>query len=459
MLATIAIVGRPNVGKSTLFNRMIGERRAIVHDRPGVTRDRNYGEIELWERRCILVDTGGLEPESGDDLFEAMRGQAQAAMAEADVLIFVLDRKMGITPADEMAAQILRQAERPVFCVVNKIDDPRHEDELGEFWQLGFDELYPVSAEHGRGLYSLEAAIYEALPPADAEASDTSDAVVDEDGQPVDYVMPTETRIAIVGRPNIGKSTLANRMCGQDRHLVHDAPGTTMDAVDSTFESDGRDYRIVDTAGIRRRARISDQVEGFAVSRAIRSIERCHVTLLMIDGTQPITDQDARLARLVIDRGRAVVVLVNRWDLTRDLPERNARKVEEEIERKLPHLSWAPVLYISALTGKGVGRILSEVNAAFAAFNTHIKTGELNRFLEAALERNSPPQVHHRPVRIHYVTQARVRPPTFVFFTNNPEGIKAPYQRYLSNRLREAYGFDGTPLRLQFRMKRKLAPR
>ena len=459
MLSTIAIVGRPNVGKSTLFNRMIGERRAIVHDRPGVTRDRNYGEIELWDRRCILVDTGGLEPESGNDLFEAMREQAQAAMAEADVLIFLLDRKMGVTPADLMAAQILRRAERPVFCAVNKIDDPRHEDEMGEFWQLGFDDLYPVSAEHGRGLYSLEAAVYEALPPIAEGDNEASDELLDEDGQPVDYVMPTETRIAIVGRPNIGKSTLANRLCGEERHLVHDAPGTTMDAVDSTFQAGDRDYRIVDTAGIRRRARISDQVEGFAVSRAIRSIERCHVTLLMIDGTQPITDQDARLARLVIDRGRAVVVLVNRWDLTKGMAERNARKVEEEIARKLPHLSWAPVLYISALTGKGVGRILDEVNRAFDSFNTHIKTGEINRFLEMALERNPPPQVHHRPVRIHYVTQARVRPPTFVFFTNNPEGIKAPYERYLANRLREAYAFEGTPLRLQFRMKRKLPPR
>jgi GTP-binding protein len=452
MVATIAIVGRPNVGKSTLFNRLLGQRKSIVHDRPGVTRDRNYGSLEWGERALILVDTGGFEPE-GEGLLGAMRAQVRAAIDEADVLIFVLDRKTGLTPPDELAAEILRTASKPVFMAVNKVDEPSHEDELGEFWKLGFGDLFPLSAEHGRGLHGLMSAVMEALPDPTPEDTELLDEARGRD--PADSDEPYELRVAILGRPNIGKSTLANRLIGEERHLVHDAPGTTMDSVDSTFEAHGRTWRIVDTAGIRRRARIDDKVEGFAVSRAIRTIERCHMVLMMIDGTQPPSTQDARLANLAVDRGRAVILVINRWDLVRPMPERNAMVVEDELQQAFPHLSWAPRMYISALTGKGCHRLLPLALEVFEQFDRRLSTPDLNKLLREIEAVNPPPQRHHNPVRMHYVSQTRVRHPTFAFFSNSPEGIKTPYRRFLANTLRERFGFQGTPLRVHIKKKRK----
>jgi GTP-binding protein len=453
MAVTIAIVGRPNVGKSTLFNRLLGERKSIVHDRPGVTRDRNYGTLEWGERQLLLVDTGGFEPE-GEGLLGAMRAQVRAAMEEADVLIFVLDRKTGLTPPDELAAEILRSCGKPVLMAVNKVDHQAHEDELGEFWKLGFGDLYPLSAEHGRGLHGLMTAVVELLPPPRPDELETS-ALEDGASDEPDSDEPREWRVAILGRPNIGKSTLANRLVGEDRHLVHDAPGTTMDAVDSDFEALGHRWRIVDTAGVRRRARIEDVVEGFAVSRAIRTIERCHMVLLMLDGTEPPSTQDARLAHLAEDRGRAVIIVINRWDLVRGMPDRNSTVVEEELQQSFPHLSWAPRMYVSALTGKGCHRLLPKALEVLAQFDRRIPTPELNRLLREIESTNPPPQRHHHPVRMHFVSQTRVRPPTFAFFSNSPDGITASYRRYLANTLRDRYGFEGTPLRVHVRKKRK----
>ena len=456
MVATIAIVGRPNVGKSTLFNRLLGERKSIVHDRPGVTRDRNYGTFEWHDRLLMLVDTGGFEPE-GEGLLGAMRAQVRAAMDEADVLIFVLDRKTGLTPPDSLAAEILRTCGKPVIMAVNKVDHPNHEDEIGEFWKLGFGELYPLSAEHGRGLHGLMTAVLDQLPPPlPGEASDVVE-LEGREGAPADQ--PYELRVAILGRPNIGKSTLANRLIGADRHLVHDAPGTTMDAVDSTFEAHERTWRIVDTAGIRRKARIDDAVEGFAVSRAIRTIERCHLVFLMLDGTQPPATQDARLAHLAVDRGRAVIVVLNRWDLVRPMPDRNATVVEDELQQAFPHLTWAPRMFISALTGKGCHRLLPKALEIFEQFDRRIPTPELNRLLREIENTNPPPQRHHHPVRMHYVSQTRVRPPTFAFFSNSPDGISTPYRRYLANTIRARFGFEGTPLRVHIKQKRKSGDR
>jgi GTP-binding protein len=442
-LPVVAVVGRPNVGKSTLFNRMVGFAKAVVHDRPGVTRDRLYEETTLMDqRRVLLVDTGGIEPHTKDDLLTSMRRQTMVAVEEAAVILFVVDGKAGIVPADEEVADMLRRSGRPVVVVVNKVDGPDQEDLASEFWSLGLQTLVTVSAAHGRGLFELGDAVIAALPPA-GEGESLED---DEDG-PV--------RIAVVGRPNIGKSTLVNALLGEERHVVDDAPGTTMDPIDSKLVVDGKEYVLVDTAGVRKRARIEDVVERWVSLRSIRAIERCHVTILMIDGTEGVTDQDAKLANLVIERGRALVILVNKWDLAKGNPDLEARDLTDQIAQHLPHASFATHLFVSAKSGRGLHRVLPAIDAAYAEFDKRVPTPVLNRFLIAAVNAHTPPQQYHHPVRILYMAQTRVRPPTFAFFSNTPDGIGPAYRRYLSNRLREEFGFAGTPLRLDFVRRRK----
>ena len=451
MTPVIAIVGRPNVGKSTLFNRMIGKRQALVDDRPGVTRDRHYGTADFMNREYVIVDTGGFEPDLAQldegDMFRTVRLQAEAAVEEADVILFVVDRVAGLTPADRLTADILRKrlgdaaSERRMLLIVNKCDGPAHDVDAAEFWALGLPELHCMSAEHGRNIYELWDRILERMP----EPSTTHSTPEDDD----------ELRIAVLGRPNIGKSTLVNRLIGEDRHVVHDAPGTTMDAIDSILETPEGRIRLVDTAGIRRRARISDQLETWATLRAIKAIERCHVSLLMINGEEGPSKQDARLASLINDRGRACVILINRWDAVKDMDDRNSRVLKDELEDELGFVSWAPVLYISALTGKGCHRIIETVRTVFEQFQKRVSTAQLNKFLESAILAHSVPQRHHHPVRLNYMTQVRVRPPTFVIFSNTPDGVKDPYKRYLENRLRSTYGFEGSPIRIQLRKKRK----
>jgi GTP-binding protein len=471
MLPVLAIVGRPNVGKSTLFNRLVGSQQAIVDDRPGVTRDRLYGSAEWLGREIMVVDTGGFEPDPAaldeGDMFIAVRRQAEVAIAEADVILFVVDRQVGLTPADKLTAGILRkqlgdELEQRLILVVNKCDGPKHDDDAVEFYALGLHPMMTVSAEHGRGNYELWDAIVERLPPATGPVAEhapigalVDESMLDDDGERIEQEFPDEIRIAVLGRPNIGKSTLVNRLVGEERHVVHDMPGTTMDAVDSVVEVDGQSWRIIDTAGIRRKARIDDRLETFATLRAIRTIERCHLVLLVIDGREGPTTQDARLAALITERGRACIILINRWDEVKNDPERNAIVLQDEIAQALPHLRWAPELYISALTGKGCHRILPLVLTIYKQFDKHVSTAKLNKFLEQAVHAHSVPQRYHRPVRLNYMTQARVRPPTFVVWSNTPEGIKDPYKRYLENRLRDEWGFDGSPIRLHFRKKRK----
>ena len=447
-MAVVAIIGRPNVGKSTLFNRLVGQRQALVDDRPGVTRDRNYGEGSFLGRRYHFIDTGGFEPIPNDELFVSVRKQAEAAIEEADVILFVVDRQTGITPADQLTADIMRKQIPPaklsqVILLVNKCDGPMHDYEGSEFWSLGLAEPYAISAEHGRGIYE----VWEMLHEKSQANSDTADIEEDEEDD--------EIRIAILGRPNIGKSTLVNRLIGEDKHVVHDSPGTTMDSIDSVVVHNGQKFRIVDTAGIRRRAKISDKLETYAVSRAIKAIERCHITLFMIDATDSVAHQDARLAALIGERGRGCILLMNRWDEVRHLPERNVHVVNDEIETSLPHLSWSPVLYISALTGKGCHRIFDEVLTVYEEFNKRITTSKINRFLEDAVNNNPPPQKHHHRVRLNFMTQARIRPPTFVIWGNSPEAIPPSYKRYLENSLRRYFGFRGSPIRIHLRKKRK----
>jgi GTP-binding protein len=393
----------------------------------------------------LLIDTGGFDLNPDDDLFTGVRRQAEAAIEEADLVLFVVDQAAGRTPTDDQTAEVLRKAasraakDPPVLLIVNKCDSPDSEIHAADFWGLGIDNMLCVSAEHGRGVFDIWEAMEEHLPEADGSSEDDDD----------------EIRIAVIGRPNIGKSTLVNRLIGEERHVVHDAPGTTMDSVDSVVIVDDQKFRLVDTAGVRRRARIDDKLEVFAATRAIRSIERCHITLLMMNATEPVSHQDARLAALIADRGRATVVLFNQWDKVKVDPERNVRVVNDERDQKLPHLSWAPSLYISALTGKGCGRIFPEVLRVYEEFDKRIKTAELNNFLSAALDAYSVPQKNNNPVRLNYMTQTRVRPPTFVIWANSPDGVPVSYKRYLENRLRDTYGFEGTPLRIHVRQKRR----
>ncbi len=447
-LPVVAVVGRPNVGKSTLFNRLVGFQKAVVHDRAGVTRDRLYEHASVLDHPVLLVDTGGIEPESDEDLLASMRRQSLIAVEEAHVILFVVDGKTGLVPADIEVAQLLRRSSKPVVVVVNKIDGPGQEDLASDFWQLGLPELVTVSAAHGRGIYELSDAVIRHLP----EGS----PVEDEPGTPIEEAEEDgPIRIAVVGRPNIGKSTFVNALLGEDRHVVDDRPGTTMDPIDSSFSVDGREYVIVDTAGVRKKARIEDELERFVSLRAIRSIERCHVTVLMIDGTEGVTEQDAKLAELVIDRGRALVVLINKWDLAKGNEDLSAKGVLDDLDRYLPHATWAPRLFVSAKTGRGIHRVLPRIDQVYAAFDQRIPTAQLNAFMQSAIHAHTPPQRHHHPVRLYYATQTRVRPPTFTFFSNTPEGIGPDYRRYLTNRLREEYGFEGAPIRIQFRKRRK----
>ena len=430
------------MGKSTLFNRLTGTRKALVHDRPGVTRDRNY-ETAAWEERdYLLIDTGGFDPDPDDNLYASMRRQSEVAMDEADVIIFLVDRQAGITPADQATAAMVRQAGKPVVVAVNKCDTLSHDDEIHGFWELGFSDLIGISAEHSRGTYELMTAVAAHFPADSGEEAEETDG---------------EIRVAVLGKPNVGKSTLLNRLCGEERHVVDNNPGTTVDATDSVIEEDGQRYRLVDTAGIRRRARIHDKVEELAVGMAIRTIERCHVVLLVIDGTEGPGEQDARLAGLIMERGRGVIVVINKWDQVRGLEDRDAKKLEEEIAFKMPHLAFAPITFISAWTGKGTHRLMPMVKEIYDAFNTRISTAKLNDFLRGAITAYSPPLYRSNPVKMNYITQVRVRPPTFTIFTNQPDGIIDAYKRYLVNKMREQYNFRGVPLVLQFRRKRHLA--
>jgi len=434
----IAIVGRPNVGKSTLFNRLVGWRAALVDDTPGVTRDRIYGRLEWTGQVYAVVDTGGFEPVTGPDVFAAMRLQTEFAIREADAVVLLVDGRAGLHPADEQVMDLLRRQSKPVWVAVNKVDAAKQEAGLADFYRLGVDRLFPVSAEHGLGVDELLDAVREELPGA---------AAVEE----ADEMAP---RVAVIGRPNTGKSTLLNRLLGEDRHLVHPAPGTTRDAVDSEVEFQGRSYLFVDTAGIRRKSKVSAKLEKLSVVMALRSIDRCHAALLVVDALEGIAEQEAKIAGLAHERGRATIILLNKWDLVAN-PEKRRAELDDQFQTKLKHITYAPVLTISARTGLHCGRILPTLDQVLEAFQRRIPTAELNRLLEGILAHNPPPSPGGRPIKINYLTQVSVRPPTFVFFANRPEKIHFSYQRYLQNSLRQAYDFTGTPVRVLFRSKRK----
>ncbi len=435
MKPVLAIVGRPNVGKSTLFNRILGGRKAIVANEPGVTRDRNYAEVEWEGHSFTLIDTGGFEPVSKDRLFIQMREQCQLAMEEAHVIFFMMDGKEGLTPSDKEIADLMRRLNKPVFFIVNKIDGPKHEEKVFEFYGLGVDSLYPISAEHGYGVDELMDQLLEILPPS-----------IEEEWR------ERAIRVTVLGRPNVGKSSLINRLLGYRRVIVDEAPGTTRDAIDTLIERDGKRYILIDTAGIRRKSRISLRLEQYSIVEALRSLDRSDVALLLLDPQEGVTDQDARIGGFIHEKGKGCILVVNKWDLV-PKDSNNLKEFRERVYRDLKYLSYAPILFVSSLTGLRVMRILDLVDRVAEQAEKRIPTSQLNRLLERWVEKNSPPLYRNRRVKLNYITQVSTRPPTFVIYTNFPEGIHFSYERYLINQLREEFGFEGVALRLLFRKK------
>ncbi|MGB5495806.1 MAG: ribosome biogenesis GTPase Der [Sedimenticolaceae bacterium] len=434
MLPVIALVGRPNVGKSTLFNRLTRTRDALVADRPGLTRDRQYGVGRLGSQPYVVVDTGGI---SADQLgVEAlMQRQVQRAIDEADHLFLILDARDGLTAADEEIGSLLRRTGKPITVVVNKTESLDYDSLSGDFFSLGLGKPVPIAAAHGRGVRALIEQVLAALPEREPAAVDD---VTDEVG----------IQIAVVGRPNVGKSTLVNRLLGEDRVITFDQPGTTRDSIFIPFENAGRRYTLIDTAGVRRRARISETVEKFSVIKTLQAMEQANVVLLVLDAQQGISDQDAGLAGHVVDSGRALIVVINKWDgLTDDARER----IESEMQRRLPFLDFAEWRFVSALRGSGVGHLLSAVDAAFAAATRDLRTPQLTRILEDAIAEHQPPLVKGRRIKLRYAHQGGKNPPIIVVHGNQTADVPAGYQRYLVNRFRSVLSLRGTPLRIEFK--------
>lgn len=437
MKPIVAIVGRPNVGKSTLFNRLLGHRRAIVDDTPGVTRDRNYAAINRFDKPFILIDTGGFEPVTEDRLLQQMREQSRLAMEEADVIIFLMDGRSGLTPADVEVAQMLRRVRKPVFYVVNKVDGDKLENEAAEFYSLGVEQLYTISAEHNRGVNDLVENLLEVFPPADNTPSDEE-----------------ITRIAVVGRPNVGKSSLVNRLLGFERVVANPTAGTTRDSVDTSFICNKKQYVLIDTAGIRRKGKTTEKLEKYSVVDALRSIERADVVLMVISAEDGVTEQDERIAGYIHEAGKGCVFVVNKWDV---LEKDNATfgVYVEKIRNGFKYLAYAPILFVSARSGQRTGKIVATVDEVMEQFCRRVTTSELNRVFSEATESHHAPLAHGRRVKFYFATQVATRPPAFVIFTNQPDGIHFSYERYLVNRFREAFGFDGVPLRIMFRGRDK----
>ncbi len=432
MSSIVAIVGRPNVGKSTLFNRILGRRMAIVEDIPGVTRDRNYADVSRYAKRFTLIDTGGFEPASNDRLLAQMREQSQLAMEEADIILFVMDGREGLNPADEEVAGMLRQVDKPVLFVVNKVDGPAQEAMLGEFYALGVGDLYPISAEHRHGVGSLVDEVLDLLPEQDEDQGKL-----------------TETRLSIIGRPNVGKSSLVNRLLGYERVVANPTAGTTRDSVDTPFIYNEKRYVLIDTAGIRRKGRVSQKLEKYSVIHALKALDRTHVAMVVIDAEEGITDQDLTIAGYAHERGRAVILIVNKWDLVKK-DNTTMGEYIKDVRGAFKFLPDSPIHFVSALTGQRINKIMADVEMVSDEFNRKVSTAELNRVLKDAEINHPPPMFRGRRLKLFYATQTAVRPPTFIIFVNKAEGIHFSYERYLMNCLRQAFGFIACPIRLKF---------
>ncbi|MGH7529703.1 MAG: ribosome biogenesis GTPase Der [Gemmatimonadales bacterium] len=434
---TVAIIGRPNVGKSTLFNRIIGRRVAIVDAQPGVTRDRHFAPAEWNGRRFWLVDTGGLVPGSSDPLNRAIREQVEQAVSESDVLIFLVDVEAGVHPMDREIAQYLRKAGRPVLLVVNKCDALPDETRHLAFYEMGLGDPFPVSAAVGKNSGDLLDRLVTLLPPP---------AVAPEDAAAI-YV-------AVVGRPNVGKSSLVNRLLGRERVIVQDEPGTTRDAIDTPFAHDGRTIVFIDTAGLRKRSKVDEDLEFYSVLRTTRAIERADVCLLVVDAKDGMHAQDLKIASDAWEQGAAVLIAVNKWDLIEEKDTNTAVRGERELRARAPSLEFTPFFYVSAKTGQRVSRLLDAIVAVAEERTRRIPTAEVNRVLAELLARQQPPQPVGESVRLFYATQIGTAPPRFAVVANRPEAIPDSYARYLHNGFREAWGFTGAPLAITFRRKR-----
>jgi len=435
----VAIVGRPNVGKSTFFNQMVGKRIAIVEDTPGVTRDRVYADCEWQNYKFTLIDTGGIDPNSDDPLLSQMRRQAEIAIETCDVILFFVDGKSGMTADDEDVADMLRKSGKPVMLVVNKIDNIKSMDNIYEFYNLGIGDPIGVSSVNLLNFGDLLEELCKLFPDPDAEDEDIG-----------------AIQIAVVGKPNVGKSSLVNRILGEDRVMVSDIAGTTRDAIDTRFTGDdGQDYVIIDTAGIRRKRAIEYQsLERFSIVRALAAIDRCDVALMLIDATQGVTEQDSKIAGYVDEKGKAAIIVINKWDAV----EKDTKTMDrfiKEVRENLKFMAYAPILFISALTGQRVSRVLEAVRAAHAEATKRITTGLLNDILTDAQAALQPPATSGRRLKIYYATQQAVQPPTFVMFVNDQTLMHFSYERYLEKQFRKAFGFEGTPLKFILRERKK----
>ncbi|MDR9853799.1 ribosome biogenesis GTPase Der [Paenibacillus sp. VCA1] len=431
----VAIVGRPNVGKSTIFNRLIGDRLAIVEDKPGITRDRIYGVSEWNSKSFSVIDTGGIEIDGDDVMLKSIRMQAELAIEEADVIVFMCDAKSGVTQSDEEVAQILFRSGKPIVLAVNKVDNLSRQDEIYEFYSLGFGDPIAISGSHGTGIGDLLDAIVEILP-------DLSDDDYDED----------VIRVALIGRPNVGKSSLVNAILGEERVIVSDIAGTTRDAIDTPFEKDGQRYVLIDTAGMRKRGKVYETTEKYSVMRAMRAIERADVVLVVINGDEGIIDQDKHIAGYAYEAGKASIFVVNKWDIV-DKDDKTMHQFEKKIRDHFLFMTYAPIVFLSAKTKSRLHKLLPVVQHVAEQHSLRVQTHLLNDVVSDAVAINPPPTDKGRRLRINYVTQVAVKPPTMVVFVNDPELMHFSYERYLENKIRSAFDFEGTPIRIFTRRK------
>lgn len=430
----VAIVGRPNVGKSTFVNRLVGARNSIVHDLPGVTRDRIYFDVEWQNKPFTVIDTGGIIPGDEDEIMLSIFDQARIATEEADKIIFLVDGKEGINPVDNDIANILRKSKKPVIVAVNKIDNPSSFLMVNDFYSLALGEPMGISALHGSG-----------------GVGDLLDVLTQDFPQDIENVEDNTIKIAIVGRPNAGKSSIVNALLNENRVIVSDVSGTTRDSIDSYIKFKERDFVIVDTAGIRKKARVDYGVEKFAVDRAIRSIRDCDVALLVIDAAEGISDQDKKIASIILDAGKGLVIAVNKWDLIENKQANTLSKFDKNLSNEIPFLEFAPKIYISALTKKRLPQIFEKAQEVYEQWTKRVSTGLLNKVIKEAYSLNPPTSVKGKRLKILYTTQSNAKPPTFVLFANNADLMKDHYKRYIENKLREAFGFFGTPIRIAVR--------